>query len=195
MCVCGTNPVYKASENKKMALAKKIGGLSNQLLFKNKVFLYNSIRCYSDKPLPWNYLWQPDKYSEKDHDKIAKKFNMHPKEYKPFSDKEACVGDYPDISKIGPAAKDPYYPYDMPVYRKNYHEMLHPDFEMMGEDRFSFGYKYRIDLALASAIFVAFVCTLGLITYITDPYPSFIPVMEKQYPHKGEAHYSFEPTK
>lgn len=74
--------------------------------------------------LPWNYIWKPGKYSEKDHNKIAEKYDMHPKEYKPFSDKEACVGDYPDIPMVGPAAKDPYYPYDMPVYKKNYHEMV-----------------------------------------------------------------------
>lgn len=74
--------------------------------------------------LPFNYLWQPGKYSEKDHDKIAAKYNMHPKDYKPYSDKEACVGDYPDIPWIGAEAKDPYYPYDIPVFRKNYCEMV-----------------------------------------------------------------------
>jgi len=66
----------------------------------------------------------PKKFSEKDIEKIAAKYNMHPKDYKPFSDKEMCVGDYPDVPMIGPAAKDPYYPYDIPVYRKNYHEIV-----------------------------------------------------------------------
>lgn len=73
--------------------------------------------------MPWNSIWQPGVYSEKNHDKIAEKYNMHPKEYKP-APKEECIGDYPDMPMIGPAAKDPYYPYDIPTYRKNYKEMV-----------------------------------------------------------------------
>lgn len=47
----------------------------------------------------------------------------------------------------------------------------------MGEDRFSYGYKYRIDLRLASAIFIAFMLTLFGIVYLLEPYPSFMPVV------------------
>jgi len=72
---------------------------------------------------PWNYLWQPNKYSEKEHDKIAEKYNLHPKEYEPNLP-EKCLGDYPKLPMIGPAAKDPYYPYDIPIFRKNYHETV-----------------------------------------------------------------------
>lgn len=72
--------------------------------------------------LPWNFLWRPEKYSEKDHDKIAEKYNLHPKEYKPYPD--GTLGDYPKLPMIGPAAKDPYYPYDIPVFKKNYKETV-----------------------------------------------------------------------
>lgn len=48
---------------------------------------------------------------------------MHPKEYKPYPEHEE-MGDYPDLPKIGMANKDPYYPYDLPVYKKNYHEIV-----------------------------------------------------------------------
>lgn len=47
----------------------------------------------------------------------------------------------------------------------------------MGEDRFSYGYKYRIDLYVATAIFVAFMFTLFAIVYLLEPYPSFTPVV------------------
>lgn len=74
--------------------------------------------------LPWNYLWRPDHYSEKDHDKIAEKYHLHPKDYKPYPNNEQFVADYPALPMIGPAAKDPYYPYDIPVFKKNYHELV-----------------------------------------------------------------------
>ncbi|XP_070150537.1 NADH dehydrogenase [ubiquinone] 1 beta subcomplex subunit 8, mitochondrial [Polyergus mexicanus] len=175
-----------------MALASKLCGLSSQL-FRNKVFFYSAARCYADKPMPWNTIWKPGVYSEKDHDKIAEKYNLHPKEYKP-APKEEWIGDYPDMPMIGPAAKDPYYPYDIPTYRKNYRETVHHHFEIMGEDRFSYGYKYRIDLHLATAICIAFIFTLSVIVYLLDPYPSFTPVMQKQYPRKDKVHYTFEPA-
>lgn len=175
-----------------MALTSKLCGVSSRL-FRNKAFLSNA-RCYSDTPKLWSVLWQPGVYSEKDHDKIAEKYHLHPKEYKPAPSEE-CIGDYPDLPMIGPAAKDPYYPYDIPVYRKNYKETLHHKFEIMGEDRFSYGYKYRYDLGVASAIFLATIATLCGIAYLCEPYPTFMPVMEKQYPQTGKVHYTFEPAK
>lgn len=80
-----------------------------------------SCHNFATTALPWNYLWRPRKYDEKKHDKIAEKYNLHPKEYKPYPP-EKNVGDYPALPMIGPAAKDPYYPYDIPSLRKNYHE-------------------------------------------------------------------------
>lgn len=47
----------------------------------------------------------------------------------------------------------------------------------MGEDRFSYGYKYRIDLYQATAIFVAFMLTLFAIGYLLEGYPTFTPVV------------------
>lgn len=73
---------------------------------------------------PWYHLWRPGKYSEKDHDKIAEKYNLHPKEYKPYPNNEKYLGDYPALPAIGSAVKDPYYPYDIPTHRKNYQETV-----------------------------------------------------------------------
>ncbi|XP_029162802.1 NADH dehydrogenase [ubiquinone] 1 beta subcomplex subunit 8, mitochondrial [Nylanderia fulva] len=175
-----------------MALTSKLCGLSSQL-FRNRVFL-NTARCYSERPKEWSILYQPGEYSQKDHDKIASKYNLHPKDYKPSHPEEA-VGDYPELPMIGPAAKDPYYPYDIPTYRKNYKETLNHRFEIMGEDRFSYGYKYRIDLRVASAIFLTTMTVLMGLAYLCEPYAVFSPMMEKQYPEKGKVHYTFEPAK
>ncbi|KAG5307183.1 NDUB8 dehydrogenase, partial [Acromyrmex insinuator] len=175
-----------------MALTRESGRLSIQLL-KNKACLYTAVRCSSDKPLPWNYLWQPKKYSEKEHDKIAEKYNLHPKEYEP-NPPEKYLGDYPKLPMIGPAAKDPYYPYDIPIFRKNYHETLHANFEIMGEDRFSYGYNYRINPYVGSAIWLSVMIFLVGITYLANPYSTIQIRMERQFPKKDVVHYSFEPA-
>ncbi|EFN67861.1 NADH dehydrogenase [ubiquinone] 1 beta subcomplex subunit 8, mitochondrial [Camponotus floridanus] len=175
-----------------MAPMSKLCGLSSQL-FRNKAFIYSTARCYSDRPMPWPTLWQPKKYQEKDHDKSAEKYNIHPKEYKPLPQEES-LGDYPDLPLIGPAAKDPYYPYDIPTYKKNYMEPVHHDFNIMGEDRFSYGYKYRINLYAGTAAFLITMTILLGISYLCEPYPTFMPMLEKQYPQKGKVHYTFEPN-
>jgi len=92
----------------------------------------------------------------------------------------------------------------------------------MGEDRFSYGYKYRIDLYVASAVFLITMTTLLGISYLCESYPKFMPMvsipiytifdiydssiqsffyltlsisqMEKQYPQKDKVHYTFEPS-
>lgn len=89
--------------------------------------------------LPWNHLWQPKEYSKKDHDKIAEKYHLHPKEYQPYPP-DKCLGDYPNLPKIGPAAKDPYYPYDIPIYRKNYHETVNLHVQKISEIYLSCSY-------------------------------------------------------
>ncbi|XP_020293935.1 NADH dehydrogenase [ubiquinone] 1 beta subcomplex subunit 8, mitochondrial [Pseudomyrmex gracilis] len=174
-----------------MAVAR-LGGLSSRLLRKNTECLYSATRCYSDTPLPWNYVWRPKKYEEKNHEKIAEKYNLHPKEYKPYPP-ENCTGDYPDLPMIGPAAKDPYYPYDIPTLRKNYHEPLHYNFETMGEDRYSYGYPYRYDPAFGALCFVLFVAAYIGLVYLFEPYPTVHPRLEQQFPGKG-VHYTFEPA-
>ncbi|XP_032689031.1 NADH dehydrogenase [ubiquinone] 1 beta subcomplex subunit 8, mitochondrial [Odontomachus brunneus] len=176
-----------------MALAIKFCKLSSLSFLKNKGYLYNTVRCISDeKPLPWNYLWEPGKYSKENHDKIAEKYHMHPKDYKPCPE-EWGMGDYPDLPMIGPGAKDPYYPYDFPVYRKNYHEIVHYQFDMMTEDRHDFGVKERINPAIGALIFLAIIGGFIGLYILTDPYYAFEPLMEKQYPYRGKIYYTFEP--
>lgn len=42
----------------------------------------------------------------------------------------------------------------------------------MGEDRYSYGYKYRIEPLVAMAIFIATIGGSALLYYLVDPYPS-----------------------
>ncbi|KAL0126899.1 hypothetical protein PUN28_005329 [Cardiocondyla obscurior] len=175
-----------------MVLTKKLGRLSNQF-FQNKPCSYTAVRCFSDKA-PWNYIWEPKEYSKKDHDKIAEKYHLHPKEYQPYPNNERFIADYPKLPLIGPAAKDPYYPYDIPLYKKNYHETLHDRFETMGEDRFSFGVKPRVNLYLATAIYFATMFGGVALFLALESYHITVPRLGQQMPKKGVVHYSFEPA-
>lgn len=76
-----------------------------------------------------NRDWQPGPYpkTEEERIKAAQKYNMHPDEYVPYPDddpKGFCKGDYPDLPLIGNAAKDPYYPYDIPEQKRNHNETV-----------------------------------------------------------------------
>lgn len=69
--------------------------------------------------LVWDRLWKPGlkPVTEEEHKKAAEKYGLHPSEYKPYED---SLGDYPRLPKIGAEAKDPFYPYDFPVLRRNF---------------------------------------------------------------------------
>lgn len=45
----------------------------------------------------------------------------------------------------------------------------------MGEDRYSYGYKYKIEPIVGTAIFVATIAGFALIIYLLEPYPTVIP--------------------
>ncbi|XP_011152442.1 NADH dehydrogenase [ubiquinone] 1 beta subcomplex subunit 8, mitochondrial [Harpegnathos saltator] len=172
-----------------MALIIKLCRSSTQSLLRNKGYLCNVARYASDDTPPsWNYLWEPGEYSKKAHDKIAEKYHLHPKDYKPL----ATNCDYPDLPMIGAAAKDPYYPYDLPAIKKNYHETMHHQFDITTEDRFNFGQTNRIDSGVATLICVTVFGTFAAIFFGTKDYCTFQPMMEKQYPYRGKAYYTFE---
>jgi hypothetical protein len=71
---------------------------------------------------PWNHLWIPEEYKKENHAKHAEKYHMHPDDYKPYDPYERPMGDYPALPMKSPSLRDPHYPYDNPVYKKNYHE-------------------------------------------------------------------------
>lgn len=54
---------------------------------------------------------------------------------------------------------------------------LHHQFDIMTEDRFNFGYNYRISLPLASLISVSFIVGLVTLAYLVEPFPHFQPMV------------------
>lgn len=61
--------------------------------------------------------------TEEEHYKAAAKYGMHPDEYESYPDDGWNYrGDYPKLPFVGNATKDPYYPWDNPVYRRNFNE-------------------------------------------------------------------------
>ncbi|XP_078052847.1 NADH:ubiquinone oxidoreductase subunit ASHI [Augochlora pura] len=122
--------------------------------------------------------------------RAAAKYNMHPNEYIP----SGKLGDYPKLPTIGVEAKDPYYPWDFPSLRRNYGEVIHPGFDMMGEDRFAYGVRVPYNYYKCSAIFV--VLYIFMIFIVPNITPKTKPVfVDKQLPFDGKVHYSFEPAR
>ncbi|XP_033227557.1 NADH dehydrogenase [ubiquinone] 1 beta subcomplex subunit 8, mitochondrial [Belonocnema kinseyi] len=180
-----------------MASIIKIVRLSKQLPIKptNPCFI-NSVRT-----AVMNRDWQPGPYpkTEEERIKAARKYNMHPDEYVPYPDddpKGFCKGDYPDMPLIGAAAKDPYYPYDIPEQKRNYNETLPEEFDMLGHDKLDFlGTRERFSTL---EIYLTFFGMIGVtfgIYILVDDYKHFRPVLAKQFPKSGEKHYTFEPAK
>lgn len=142
----------------------------------------------------WNKDYVPGAFpmNQEQRDAAAKKYGIHPDEYKPFPNDGAGFGDYPDIPLVSGDAKDPFYPWDNPELKRNFNETLSNEFDLIGEDRFDISYKYRIPLATQIAQFVLVMAgCFGVYLYLENmkQFPGLIP---KQYPHKGEKHFSFE---
>ncbi|XP_003702585.1 NADH:ubiquinone oxidoreductase subunit ASHI [Megachile rotundata] len=183
-----------------MAVVRKIGILSNTLL-RNNVPLIQITRGNKDfqtfldfwKPVGMR-PHMPDDYPETEEErrKSAAKYGLHPYEYEPYPNDHRYLGDYPQLPWIGVVARDPYYPWDYPVIRRNYGDPIHPEQDMMGEDRYDYGVRQLVSDTTGALIFIA---TIGVfyLAYKFSSHTSF-PRMEKQYPRNG-VHYSFEPAK
>ncbi|XP_076289746.1 NADH:ubiquinone oxidoreductase subunit ASHI [Lasioglossum baleicum] len=135
--------------------------------------------------------WYPAKRPETEEEMqiAAKRYSLHPSEYKPFPDDESSLGDYPDLPWKGVEAQDPHYPWDFPGLRRNYGEVIHYQFDMMQADRFAYGVRTKGNYYKYAALFVFYyICTLYFGAKISDSKPLYSP---KQFPYKGEVHYSF----
>lgn len=72
----------------------------------------------------WNKDFKPGKFPETEAERAAaaKKYNLHPSEYRPYPNDGLGFGDYPHLPDSPIEAKDPYYPYDFPEHRRNFNE-------------------------------------------------------------------------
>jgi len=102
------------------------------------------LRSMGGSPAPWNYLWKPAAYADTDEKRIAaaKKYGMLLEDYKqydPVTEMDVMAGDYPKLpeSSAMEYLRDPYYPWDIPQYRRNYGEPLHENWHAYRETRFT----------------------------------------------------------
>ncbi|KOC65346.1 NADH dehydrogenase [ubiquinone] 1 beta subcomplex subunit 8, mitochondrial [Habropoda laboriosa] len=186
-----------------MAALRKLGQFSRKLFVKNTPFKCTT-RSYEEfKKMDMDYalrdleeyvslkplLVGPYPRTEAERLKAAERYGMHPDEYKPFPEEMSDQGDYPDLPWISVEARDPFYPWDFPVTRRNFGEPVHFNDDMMGEDRYDYGVRKYIEDHHASAIFIA--CFIGIIVLGSYAPTVSQPMMDKQYPGQGE-HYTFQ---
>ncbi|XP_043673801.1 NADH dehydrogenase [ubiquinone] 1 beta subcomplex subunit 8, mitochondrial isoform X1 [Vespula pensylvanica] len=177
-----------------MALVKKCMTLRTILLSRNNVKLHIKVN-YSHDIKPYLYKWRAKKEVPKTSEEIeaaAKKYNLHPREYKTYDEDGFGFGDYPKLPYIGNEAKDPYYPWDFPALKRNFNEAIHIEADQIGEDRYAAGVRTPISGVGTVAMFLSVVTVFGSLYWIFRYYPWFQPVMQKQYPKPGVTHYTFE---
>ncbi|XP_043495590.1 NADH dehydrogenase [ubiquinone] 1 beta subcomplex subunit 8, mitochondrial isoform X1 [Polistes fuscatus] len=180
-----------------MALLKNCMTLRGLIVSRNKFTLFMKAN-YSEETRTDFSLWRAKKEVPKTEEEIkeaAKKYNLHPRETKAYEEDGFGYGDYPKLPFVSPETKDPYYPYDFPEFRRNLHEPVHIEADIIGEDRYSAGVRQPMSPVGASLMFFGTVTILGGLFYLFSFYPWFQPVMEKQYPKPGVTHYTFEPVK
>ncbi|XP_058810463.1 NADH dehydrogenase [ubiquinone] 1 beta subcomplex subunit 8, mitochondrial [Phymastichus coffea] len=158
-----------------------------RLNLNRNVYTYHSNYAY------WNKDWLPGPYPKTEEECInaAKKYNLHPEEYKPYPDDGFGYGDYPNLPYKGVALRDPYYPYDQPEYKRNFNESVHIDIDLLSEDRCDVGASQRYSRKFVILSFCIIFGGLFGSCYLSNSVPIFQPVMEKQYPWNGKKYYTF----
>ncbi|KAK0092968.1 hypothetical protein PV326_000210 [Microctonus aethiopoides] len=177
-----------------MASLMKIKNIIAPLTANNNGIIYNVIRTkvYTN----FDYMPGPRPKTEEEMKKAAKKYGLHPAEYKLYPDDGMHpVGDYPHLPDIGTGLKDPYYPYDYPDERRNYGETIHHEINIMGEERCDIGEKPWISYRTQTLILLATTIVMFGLSYLCEPYPMFRPALKQQMYEPGAAHYTFEPAK
>ncbi|XP_076750027.1 NADH:ubiquinone oxidoreductase subunit ASHI [Xylocopa sonorina] len=185
-----------------MAALTRIGVTSKTLLWRytsplvirgyKKLKDGNAFDVVRQTKSPELLLHTPDPYpkTKEEIEKAAAKYNMHPNEYVPIPDDHRYCGDYPDLPWIGVEAKDPYYPWDYPHFRRNFGEPIHHKFFLMTEDRYAYGVREHVSDLQGTFIFFASI-VIVVFLYSISGYTSQ-PRTEKQYPYSERKHYTFE---
>ncbi|CAH1799857.1 unnamed protein product [Owenia fusiformis] len=174
-----------------MAALARIGRLvSRQFLVNKHLPASLTTRTY------WNKDWKPGPYpkTQAEREAAAKKYGLRIEDYEPYPDDGMGYGDYPKLPVASYDNRSDYEAWDIPEQKRNFGEPLHADWDAYTGDRLNTDMRQRFSW---TSRFVWFIAVMGSITaiYIHGlSYPIFHPVMPKQYPFKGEAHYTFEPV-
>lgn len=128
----------------------------------------------------------------------------------------AGSGDYPHLPDVPVEQKDPYYPYDIPELKRNFQEpvstynlttcdddrwigfsfplfQVHAEIDFYDETRVGTPAPLLIPIAHQYAIFISVMVGFWVLYVWLEDKKMFCPVVPKQYPDKGKAHYTFEP--
>lgn len=102
-------------------------------------------------------------------------------------------GDYPHLPDVPVERRDIYYPYDCPELRRNFQEPVHAEIDYHDETRIGTPYDMPISVGEMAVWFLSVIAGSFFIYWLVDDHKLFRPVLRKQMPADGGAHYTFEP--
>ncbi|KRT82046.1 hypothetical protein AMK59_3555 [Oryctes borbonicus] len=169
-----------------MSLVKR--GKLAQLCLRNHAILYTAIRNH------WNKDYKPLPYpkTQEEREAAAAKYGLTTAEYEVYPDDGLGRGDYPKLPDISGEAKDSHYPWDFPELKRNFGEPIHADVDLMGEDRYDVTKKHQIPGWMQWTQFLGVVFGTFALYFYLERSKMFVGQLPKQYPYKGQNHYTFD---
>ncbi|XP_014281251.1 NADH dehydrogenase [ubiquinone] 1 beta subcomplex subunit 8, mitochondrial [Halyomorpha halys] len=164
-------------------------------LLKTKL-LFNASRQFTTSLVQnayWNKDWKPAPYpkTKEERSAAAKKYGLLPEEYEPVPDDGEGTGDYPHLKPVSVEARDPFYPWDFPEYRRNFNEPLHEDFNIYTPDRINVDFKPKYSTFAMLAGFIGAVGGSYLLQTLGKD-ACFLPMAKQHLPEPGVKHYTYE---
>ncbi|XP_061428837.1 NADH dehydrogenase [ubiquinone] 1 beta subcomplex subunit 8, mitochondrial [Lethenteron reissneri] len=133
----------------------------------------------SKSQLPGPYPRTPEEVAA-----AARKYNMHPSDYKPYPDDGMGYGDYPQLPEKSQHEKDPSYHWDSADLRRNWGEPMHFEFDMYTRNRVDTTPLLVPWHTMCKQLF-GFIGGMMLFFWLGNQFPLFRPVLPKQYPFTG----------
>jgi len=145
----------------------------------------------------WNKDFKPGPYPRTPEERAAaaKKYGLIPEDYEPYPENVdgPGYGDYPKLPEVSGDARDPYHTWDFPEHKRNFNEPLNAEFDMLGEDRYNANARNNPSGLVMVASFLLVICGTYALYIFCEQHKYIQPLMPKQLPYKGQAHYTFEP--
>ncbi|KAB7496411.1 NADH dehydrogenase [ubiquinone] 1 beta subcomplex subunit 8, mitochondrial [Armadillidium nasatum] len=161
------------------------------ILNKNSGLIVTTIRHAG----AWNRDWKPGPYptTQEEREAAAKKYGLHIRDYKPYPDDGFGWGDYPMFEPLSVESGDPYEHWDMPEYKRNLGDLMHPNFDFYIAERYDISKRSKSYFRLLGE-FLAIMSVMSFICYYAETHKVPKPKMHRQYPEDGKKHYTFEPV-
>jgi hypothetical protein len=140
--------------------------------------------------------WRPNEEAPvtvEDRAATARKYNMLPEDYKPFSP-ESNAGDMPDVAPAGTYfERSPWEDYDYPMDRQNWNEPRHP-YDHIKYDKTRLAYpEQRNPTLMKDLLKLLMIPTLIMLgAYSLQSLELMTPTFRSPRLETGVVHYSFE---